>query len=63
MAARADLQASEDDAVFGIKQAFFNALKQDELVRVGEETVRQFEKRLEQVKGFVEVGRLGAKAG
>ena len=57
VAARADLQASEDDAVFGIKQAFFNALKQDELVRVGEETVRQFEKRLEQVKGFVEVGR------
>jgi outer membrane protein TolC len=55
VAAQADLQAAEDDAVFAIKQAFFNTLKQDELVRVGEETVRGFEKHLEQVKGFVEV--------
>src|SRR5439155_22316346 len=51
-----DLQAAEDDAVFALKQSFFGVLKQEELVRVGEETVRQFEKRLEQVKGFVEAG-------
>jgi outer membrane protein TolC len=56
VAAQSDLVATENDAVFAFKQAFFDVLKQEELVRVGEETVRQFEKRLDQVKGFVEVG-------
>jgi outer membrane protein TolC len=56
VAAQADLASAENDAVFNFKQAFFDVLKQEELVRVGEETVRQFEKRLEQVKGFVDVG-------
>lgn len=55
-AAHADLASAENDTVFFFRQAFFNLLKQEELVRVGEETVRQFEKRLEQVKGFVEAG-------
>jgi outer membrane protein TolC len=55
-AAHADLASTENDTVFGFRQAFYNVLKQDELVRVGEETVRQFEKRLEQVRGFVEAG-------
>src|SRR5204863_1036498 len=56
VAAQADLASTENDAVFAFRQAFFDVLKQEELVRVGEETVRQFEKRLEQVKGFVEAG-------
>lgn len=56
VASQADLAAAENDAVFAFKQAFFDVLKQVELVRVGEETVRQFEKRLEQTKGFVEAG-------
>ncbi|MBV8880311.1 MAG: TolC family protein [Planctomycetaceae bacterium] len=55
-AAHADLASSENDTVFNFRQAFYNVLKQEELVRVGEETVRQFEKRLEQVRGFVEAG-------
>jgi outer membrane protein TolC len=55
-ASSADLASAENDAVFNFRQAFFNVFKQEELVRVGEETVRQFEKRLEQVKGFVEAG-------
>lgn len=55
-AAHADLSSAENDVVFSFRQAFYNVLKQEELVRVGEETVRQFEKRLEQVKGFVEAG-------
>lgn len=54
--AMADLASAENDAVFNLRQAFYDVLKQEELVRVGEETVRQFEKRLEQVKGFVEAG-------
>lgn len=56
IAAQADLASAENEAVFAFKQSFFDVLKQEELVRVGEETVRQFEKRLEQVKGFVDVG-------
>jgi outer membrane protein len=56
VAAQADLASTENESVFTFKSAFFGVLKQEELVRVGEETVRQFEKRLEQVKGFVEVG-------
>jgi outer membrane protein len=56
VASQSDLQAAEDDAVFSFKQSFFGVLRQEELVRVGEETVRQFEKRLEQVRGFVDVG-------
>lgn len=56
VAAQADLASTENEAVFGFKTSFFAVLKQEELVRVGEETVRQFEKRLEQVKGFVDVG-------
>ena len=56
VAAQADLASAENETVFSFKQAFFDVLKQEELVRVGEETVRQFEKRLEQAKGFVDVG-------
>ncbi|HLY11499.1 MAG TPA: TolC family protein [Planctomycetota bacterium] len=52
----AALASAENDAVFNFRQAFYNVFKQEELVLVGEETVRQFEKRLEQVKGFVEAG-------
>jgi outer membrane protein TolC len=56
VAAQADLASAENDAVFTFKQAFWDLLKQQELVRVGEETVRQFEKRLEQAKGLVDAG-------
>jgi outer membrane protein len=55
-AASTDLASAENDVIFNFRQAFFNQMKQEELVRVGEETVRQFEKHLEQVKGFVEAG-------
>jgi outer membrane protein len=55
-AAQADLASAENDAVFNFRAAFYDVLKTEELVRVGEETVRQFEKRLEQVRGFVEAG-------
>ncbi|HKB14968.1 MAG TPA: TolC family protein, partial [Planctomycetota bacterium] len=56
LAARADLRAAENDVAFAVRSAFFGVLKQESLVKVAEETVRQFEKRLEQTRGFVEVG-------
>jgi outer membrane protein len=56
LAAQADLASVRNDTAFNFRQAFFNLLKQEELVKVGEETVRQFEKHLEQTKGLVDVG-------
>jgi outer membrane protein len=55
-AAQSDLAAAENDLAFNFRQTYYNALKQEQLIRVAQETVRQFEKRLEQVQGFVEVG-------
>jgi outer membrane protein len=56
LAAVLDLRNAEIETAFAFEQAFNNVLKQIELVRVAEENVRQFQKRLEQVRGFVEVG-------
>jgi outer membrane protein TolC len=56
LAAQADLRSAIVEAIFGVRQAFFNLRKQRELLAVAGETVRQFEARLEQVKGFVKVG-------
>ncbi len=56
LAAELDLVIALNDLSFDFRQAYFSVLKNQELVAVNQETVRQFEKRLEQVKGFVEVG-------
>lgn len=55
-AAEADLQSTRNDTTFNFESGFFNVLKQEELVAVGIETVRQFEKRLEQTTVLVQVG-------
>lgn len=55
-AAQAELESTRDDLAFELRQSFLSVLKQEELVRVAQETLRQFDKRLEQVRGFVEVG-------
>ena len=55
-ASRLDFLEAEGDAAFAYRSAFFDVLKSEEILRVADETVRQFEKRLEQVRGFVEVG-------
>lgn len=55
-AAIADYDSASVDVAFALRQAFFSVLQGQELVGVGQETVRGFEKRLEQVRGFVEVG-------
>jgi len=55
-ASQLDLKEAEVETAFAFKSAYFGVLKGEELQRVADETVRQFEKRLEQVRGFVEVG-------
>jgi len=56
LAASLDLATAEIETAYAFEEAFFNVLKQIELVGIAEQNVRQFEKRLEQVRGFVEVG-------
>lgn len=56
LATQLDLESAAVDVEFQVRQAFFKVLQQQALVTVAQETVQQFEKRFEQVKGFVEVG-------
>ncbi len=56
VAALSDLQNQRNDIALGYLSAHFGVLKQQGLVRVAEENVEQFEKRLEQVEGFVKAG-------
>ncbi|HTF58269.1 MAG TPA: TolC family protein, partial [Planctomycetota bacterium] len=55
-AAIADYDSASAEVAFSLRQAFFTVLQGQELVGVGQETVRGFQKRLDQVRGFVEVG-------
>jgi outer membrane protein TolC len=55
-AAQLDERSAEVDTAFNVRSAYFELVKQQELVVVASETVQQFEKRLEQVNGFVEAG-------
>ncbi len=56
-AARERVQGARNDVVFLAQVAFYDLGRAQELLAVAEETERQFLKRLEQVRGLVEVGR------
>lgn len=56
LAAQRDLRATEVTTAFNARSAFFNLVKQRELLKVAQETVRQFQTRLEQTEGFVSAG-------
>lgn len=56
-AAEATLRARENDAVFAVRMAYFELGRAEELLRVAEDTERQFQKRLQQARTFMEVGR------
>jgi outer membrane protein len=53
---RADLASVEDQVVFNVKSAYFDLLRAGRNREVAVETVKQFEKHLEQAKGFYEAG-------
>lgn len=55
-AARSDLNAADDQAVFNAKLAYYNMLKVARDKEVALETVKQFEQHLEQAKGFFDAG-------
>jgi outer membrane protein TolC len=56
-AAEQAVRGAEHDALFAVRVAFYELGKAGELLRVAEDTVRQFEVRRDQVRGLVEVGR------
>jgi len=53
---RLDLDAVRKQIVFNVKQAYLNLLKSQKNMEVGMEKVQQFQKHLDQAKGFFEVG-------
>ncbi len=53
---RFDLRNTQDQVVFNIKQAYYNSLLAARTRDVAQESVRNFEKHLEQARGFFEVG-------
>lgn len=55
-AARSDLNATDDQAAFNAKLAYYNVLKIGRDKEVAAETVKQFEQHLEQAKGFFNAG-------
>lgn len=55
-AARSDLNATDDRAVFNAKLAYYDMLKIARDKEVAAETVKQFEQHLEQAKGFYAAG-------
>jgi outer membrane protein len=57
IAAQHDLMSAELNVAFNVRSAYINLSRQVALAEVADETVRQFEARLEQVKAFVEVGK------
>lgn len=56
MAADAMLNAACNDVVYGVRAAFLDVCRARELLQVAEESVRQFQTHLEQVRAFAEVG-------
>ncbi len=54
--ARLDLDAVQKQIVYNVKQAYLNLLKSQKNLEVALEKVQQFNKHLDQAKGFFEVG-------
>ncbi|MDB4945777.1 MAG: outer rane efflux protein [Labilithrix sp.] len=52
----ANEQATSQAVIAGVRRAFFTARAQKALIRVARESLANFERHLEQVQGFVQVG-------
>ena len=57
LSAEASLLSARNDVAFGVRAAFLDLCRAQELVNVAEEAVRQYRVHLDQVKTFAEVGR------
>lgn len=51
------LKSTENNIVYNTRQAYYDLIKQQALVKVAEETVHQFQVHLEQTQNLFEVGR------
>lgn len=54
--ARSDLQDTTNQVVFNVKQTYYNLLETERAKTVAQEAVAQFQKHLDQARGFFEVG-------
>lgn len=54
--AHSDLQSTTDQVVFNVKQAYYNLLETERAKVVAKEAVAQFQRHLDQARGFFEVG-------
>ena len=57
LAAEESLRSAQNDTIFGVRSAFYDLCKQQELLQVAEDAVRQFQAHLEQARAFADVGR------
>jgi outer membrane protein len=57
LAATENLRAAQNDSIFGVRGAFYDLCKQQELLQVADDAVRQYQAHLKQAQAFVEVGR------
>lgn len=57
IAAAETLRAVHSDIVFGVRTAYLDLGKSQELLRVAEEALRQYQSHLTQVRAYAEVGR------
>lgn len=57
LAAEAGLRSTQNNIYYNVRQAYYNLIKQQSLVKVAEEAVNQFQAHLDQVKELVTVGR------
>jgi len=55
-ASRSDLNATSDQLIFNVKQAYYNVLQARRSRDVTADIVKQFQQHLDQAKGFYEVG-------
>jgi outer membrane protein TolC len=56
-AAEFDLEAACNSVAYEVRIAFFAVRRDTDLVEIARETVRQFEERLRQTRGLIEVGK------
>ena len=57
LAAEESLRSAQNDTIFGVRSAFYDLCKQQELLQVADDAVRQFQAHLEQARAFADVGR------
>jgi len=57
LAAREDFKTTENNIIYNVKKAYYDLIKQKALVKIAQETVKQYQVHLDEAKSLFEVGR------